>query len=95
MTWNFIRLTIFGSAFVTGILIGGYGESRNAGAPVIPLLRETGGAALVVTCNPGIVRVSPWSGQDAVHLECAEGRMIVVRDAENRRVALRPMRVAP
>jgi hypothetical protein len=46
-----------------------------------PVLTENAGASLVVACRDGTVVVNSLkAGRNAIHLQCVQSKMVVVRD---------------
>jgi len=79
MTWSFVRLGLFTGAFSIGMLLSHSGLlHRTAPAPV---LTENAGASLVIACKDGSVVVNGLeSANNAIHLQCVQSNMVVVRD---------------
>jgi hypothetical protein len=91
MVWSFMRVAIFGSAFLCGTLVSTYKDSQfQATADFsVPKLQETAGTALVVACNESRLVVSPLPAhQRSVQLTCLDGKMLVVRDAPEKSEAV-------
>ena len=86
MVWGFIRIGIFGVAFVIGLmLIGQLLPSVASKSLNMASLNERTGASLLVVCETGdmlIRRVETERG--AVQLECAHSKIVVVRDHNKR-----------
>src|SRR5258707_8065312 len=83
MRWGWIRIGIFSIAFLLGLLIGPMWTS--AGLEPSGVLRvndHMGGAALIVACDGGDAAV--WRIGGAVQIECAKGKIVVVRERSQR-----------
>jgi hypothetical protein len=79
MTWSLVRLGLFTGAFSIGLLLSHFGLHRPT-APA-PVLTENAGASLVVACKDGSVIVDGLEPtNNAVHLQCVQSNMVVVRD---------------
>ena len=79
MTWSLVRLGLFTGAFSIGMLLSHAGL-RQPSNPA-PVLTENAGASLVVACDDGTVVVNSLkAGHSAIHLQCVQSKMVVVRD---------------
>ena len=79
MMWSLVRLALFTGAFCLGMLLSHFGVHHPT-APA-PVLSENAGASLVVACKDGSVIVGGLEPtNNAVHLQCVESNMVVVRD---------------
>jgi hypothetical protein len=89
MVWGLIRIVLFTIAFVVGItVIGPFGASAGSKSFNPPRLDEHMGTSLVVACESGNVVVRHMGGtHDAVRLECAESKIVVARDPNNKKTA--------
>ena len=78
MTWSLVRLGLFTGAFSIGLFLSHFG-SHHPTAPA-PVLTENAGASLVVACKDGSVIVDGLEPKNAIHLQCVQSNMVVVRD---------------
>jgi hypothetical protein len=78
MAWGFIRVAVFATAFLAGMVFSGSGHADSDRPPV---LSEDAGSSLLVACKDGQVVVAPLQArQDAIQLHCLKSGMVVVRD---------------
>jgi hypothetical protein len=78
MTWSLVRLGLFTGAFCLGMLLSHFGLHHPT-APA-PVLTENAGAVLVIACKDGSVVVNGLEPKNAIHLQCVQSNMVVVRD---------------
>src|SRR5262245_13706015 len=78
MMWGFVRLGLFTGAFSIGMLLSQFGLHHPT-APA-PVLTENAGASLVIACKDGAVVVNGLEPKNAIHLQCVQSNMVVVRD---------------
>jgi hypothetical protein len=92
MGWGWIRIGIFTTAFLTGLMVvGPLGTSASSKPSDILRLNESVGGSLIVACNGGDVAIKHVGGEPgAVQLECEKGKIVVVR---NRHERIRPLPV--
>lgn len=87
MVWGFLRIVIFGTAFLAGTIITDVVQTdvvQSKSPPEIPSLKESAGTSLVVVCDEGGVVVTPLAGgSGAVQLDCAQSEMLVVRHSKS------------
>ena len=87
MVWGLMRIVLFTIAFVVGMtVIGPFKMSAGSKSFNPPRLDEHMGASLVVACESGNVVVKHMEGaHGAVQLECAQSKIVVARDPQNRK----------
>jgi hypothetical protein len=84
MGWGWIRIGIVSIAFFVGLLLSGpIGTSAGSKPPDILRVNEHIGASLIIACDGGDVAVKYVGG--AVQLECAKGKIVVVRDRKEQK----------
>lgn len=84
MVWGYLRLTLFTMAFLIGLVVTGWlgmGPVSASSGSDLPRLGQAAGTSLVVVCDEGKVIVTPVAdNKGAVHLQCLQSKMRVVRD---------------
>jgi len=87
MVWGLIRIVLFTTAFIVGLVIIGPFKATAGSKSFNPQrLDEHMGASLVVACESGKVVVKRMQGASgAVQLECAESKIVVARDPRHRK----------
>src|SRR5207245_9746033 len=92
MGWGWIRIGILSIAFLTGLMvIGPLGTSAGSKPSDILRLSERVGGSLIVACNGGDIAVKHVGREPGtLQLECAQSKIVVVRNSRER---LRPLPV--
>ncbi len=86
MVWGLIRVGIFCGAFVVGLLWPGQlMPSVASNSLTMPRLTEPTGTSLRVVCESGDMLVRrAVTERGAVQLECAQSKIVVARDHNQR-----------
>ena len=89
MVWGQIRIVLFTIAFIVGMMVIGPLKTSAGSKLYNPQrLDEHMGTSLVVACEGGKVVVKHLGGASgAVQLECAQSKIVVVRDSHHQKTA--------
>jgi hypothetical protein len=87
MVWGLIRIVLFTTAFIVGMMIIGPFQTSAGSKSLNPQrLDEHMGTSLVVACESGEVVVKHMTGANgAVQLECSQSKIVVARDPRHRK----------
>jgi hypothetical protein len=79
MAWDLIRVVLFGGAFLVGTVVTH--STRDQSLAPIPVVAQTKGTSVVITCDDGTVMIGPSPAQpNSVKLHCLQSGMVIVRD---------------
>ena len=92
MGWGLMRVAIFGIGFWVGLMVvGPLRTSAGSDPSDVMRVNDTLGGSLIVVCKGGDVAIKHVGGESgAIQLECAQGKIVVIRD---RRERVRPIPV--